>query len=98
MNKFEIILTQSAINDMDGLRKYDATEIADRMEKHLVHEPDKESRSRIKRLKGIKNPDFRLRVGTYRVFYTIDKAEHRVIVLRVMHKDQTHEYYKELKK
>jgi len=98
MKNFEIILKPSAVSDMDGLRKYDATTIADRMEKHLVHEPDRESKSRIKRLRGIKNPDYRLRVGEYRVFYNIEEAEGRVVVLRILHKDQTHEYYKELKK
>jgi len=98
MSKFEIILKQSAVHDMDGLRKYDATAIADSMEKHLVHKPDKVSKSRIKKLRGIKDPDYRLRVGKYRIFYTIEEDEGRVVVLRVMHKDQTHEYYKEVKK
>ena len=92
MKRFEIILKRSAVNDMDDLRKHDATAIANRMEKHLRHEPDKESKSRIKRLKGIDTPDYRLRVGKYRVFYSIDEAEGKVVVLRVMHKDQTHEY------
>ena len=98
MKKFEIILKQSAVKDMDGLRKYDAVTIADRIEKHLVHKPDKISKSRIKKLKGIKDPDYRLRVGEYRVFYNINKAEGRVVILRVMHKDQTHKYFKEVKK
>jgi mRNA-degrading endonuclease RelE of RelBE toxin-antitoxin system len=98
MKKYEIYLNPSAVKDMDSLRKYDASEIADRMERHLVHEPDKESKSRIKRLKGIQDPDYRLRVGEYRGFYNIEKAEKRVVILRVMHKDQTYEYYKELEK
>jgi len=98
MKKYEIILKPSAVKDMDGLRKYDASAIADRMEKHLVHKPGKVSKSRIKKLIGIKDPDYRLRVGEYRVFYNINEAEGRVVVLRVMHKDQTHEYYKEVKK
>ena len=98
MKKFKVILKPSAVKDMDSLRKYDAAAIAENMEKHLVYEPDKKSKSRIKKLKGIKDPDYRLRVGEYRVFYNIDKAEGKVVVLRVMHKEQTHEYYKEVKK
>ncbi len=31
----------------------------------------KESKSRIKRLKGISDPDYRLRVGNYRIFYNV---------------------------
>jgi mRNA interferase RelE/StbE len=97
MGVYTIILKRSAIADLDGLRKYDATQIANAMERHLLHDPTKESKSRIKRLHGISNPDYRLRVGDYRVFYVVDEDALRVDVLRVMHKDQTQPYYKELK-
>ena len=97
MDAYKILLKRSAIADLDALRKYDATRIADAMEKHLLHDPRKESKSRIKRLRGITNPDYRLRVGDYRVFYVVDEDARRVDVLRVMHKDQTLPYYKELK-
>jgi addiction module RelE/StbE family toxin len=97
MGVYAIILKRSAIADLDALRKYDATQIADAIERHLQHHPTKESKSRIKRLRGISNPDYRLRVGDYRVFYVVDKDARQVDVLRVMHKDQTLTYYKELK-
>ena len=83
---------------MDRLRKYDATQIADAMEKHLAHKPTKESRSRIKRLRGVSDPDYRLRVADYRVFYSVREQEGRVDVLRIMHKDETREYYEELER
>ena len=98
MDVYEIILKRSAIADLDALRKYDATQIADAMERHLQHDPTKESKSRIKRLRGLSNPDYRLRVGDYRVFYVADEDARRIDVLRVMHKDQTLPYYKELKR
>ena len=98
MNTFRIILKRSAIADLDALRKYDATRIADAMERHLLHDPTKESKTRIKRLRGIRNPDYRLRVGDYRVFYVVDEDARQVDVLRVMHKDQTLQYYKELER
>ena len=97
MAAYTIILKRSAIADLDGLRKYDATQIANAMERHLQHDPTKESKTRIKRLRGISNPDYRLRVGDYRVFYVVDEVARRVDVLRVMHKDQTLRYYKELR-
>ena len=97
MGVYTIILKRSAIADLDALRKYDATQIADAMERHLQHNPTRESKSRIKRLRGISNPDYRLRVGDYRIFYVVDEVARRVDVLRVMHKDQTLRYYKELK-
>jgi addiction module RelE/StbE family toxin len=98
MDVYKIILKRSAIADLDALRKYDATQISDVMERHLQHDPTKESKSRIKRLRDISNPDYRLRVGDYRVFYAVDENARRVDVLRVMHKDQTLPYYKELKR
>ena len=97
MGAYEISLKQSAISDMDDLRKYEAAQIANAMEKHLAHEPKKESRSRIRRLRGLTNPDYRLRVGEYRIFYNVDDHARRVDILRVMHKHQTQSYYKELK-
>ncbi len=94
MDTYEIRLKPTAIRDMDKLRKFDAARVADGMEKHLGRVPVKESKSRIKRLRGISDPDYRLRIGDYRVFY--DVTGDRVDVLRVMHKNDTHEYYEEL--
>ena len=97
MDAYEIVLKPSAVADMDKLRKYYATQIAEAMEKHLQHEPTKVSKTRIKRLRGFRNPDYRLRIGGYRAFYTVDEEARRVEVLRVMHKDETQSYYEELK-
>ena len=41
------------------------------LEAHLRHEPARTSRSRIKRLRGLRQPQYRLRVGEVRVFYDI---------------------------
>ena len=98
MRLYAIVLKRGAIEDLDRLRKYDATQIADAMEKHLAHEPTKESRGRIKRLRGLSDPDYRLRVADYRVFYSVRERERRVDVLRIMHKDETREYYEELER
>ena len=96
MTQYGIRLKPSAIRDMDRLGKHDAARIADGMEQHLGFEPMKESKSRIKRLKGISDPDYRLRMGDYRVFYNV--VGERVDVLRVMHKKETYDYYEELER
>ena len=96
MPKYEIQLKPSAIEDMDKLRRQDAGRVADGIERHLATEPERTSTSRIKRLRGVSDPDYRLRIGNYRVFYSVDPAAGRVDVLRVMHKDETQEYYQEL--
>jgi addiction module RelE/StbE family toxin len=98
MRPYEVILKRGAIEDLDRLRKYDATQIADAMEKHLTHEPTKQSKSRIKRLRGLKDPDYRLRVADYRVFYSVQEQARRVDVLRIMHRDETQKYYEELER
>lgn len=95
MAKYEIVLQRSAVADLDALRKRDAALIADAMERHLSVAPLKESKSRIKRLRGLSDPDYRLRVGDFRVFYNVDQNLYLVVVLRVMHKDETRAYYEE---
>jgi mRNA interferase RelE/StbE len=42
------------------------------LEKHLRHGPQKVSKSRIKRLRGLSKPQYRLRVGEIRVFYDVN--------------------------
>ncbi len=98
MKTYAVFLKGSAVADLDGLRKYDASRIADAIQDHLTHEPAKVSKSRIKRLRGISNPDYRLRVGDYRVFYNIVGDGQRVDVLRIIHKDQTRSYYEEFER
>ena len=51
------------------------------MEKHLRHHPGKTSKSRIKRLRGLSRPEFRLRVGDVRVFYDISGQVVRVLAI-----------------
>jgi len=54
------------------------------METHLRHQPTKKSKSRIKRLRGLSKPQYRLRVDDLRVFYDVSKR--RVEVLAIVAK------------
>ena len=58
----------------------------DAVELHLRHEPRKESKSRIKRLRLLRQPQYRLRVGEVRVFY--DVTEKDVMVLAIVAKSE----------
>ena len=60
------------------------------LETHLRHEPTKTSRSRIKRLKKMSQPQYRLRIGDVRVFY--DVTEERVEVLAIVLKSEAAEW------
>jgi mRNA interferase RelE/StbE len=51
----------------------------------MRHEPTKTSKSRIKRLRGISRPQYRLRVEEARVFY--DVTEDAVEILAIVSKD-----------
>lgn len=96
MARFGIVLQPSAIRDLDALRRTDAVRLADGLEQFLTNEPKRESKSRIKRLRGISNPDYRLRIDNFRVFYNVDDSASCVRILRIMHKNQTHDYYEEV--
>ena len=45
------------------------------------HEPKKTSRSRIKRLQGLRRPQYRLRVGDIRVFYDLSGTTVEVLAI-----------------
>ena len=82
--RYEIIFAPEAIDDQSHLRANVRAEVRDAIEKHLRYEPTKVSRSRIKRLKGLARPQFRLRVGEVRVFY--DVIENQVQILAIVSK------------
>jgi mRNA interferase RelE/StbE len=68
---FEIVLAPEALEDLKALRANVRADIRTALETHLRHEPKKLSRSRIKRLRGLRQPQFRLRVGDIRIFYDV---------------------------
>jgi mRNA interferase RelE/StbE len=88
---FRIVVRPHAAAQIRRLRRVDAVAILDAMEIHLRDEPERVSRSRIKRLRGSLAATYRLRVGDYRVFYDI--AESAVVVIAVLHKLETAEFY-----
>lgn len=51
---------------------------------HLLHEPTKESKSRIKRLRRMETPQYRLRIDEIRAYYDVIGQD--VIILAVVHK------------
>ena len=78
---FEIILALEAVGDLRRLSAHDRAAVRDAMEVHLRHEPTKVSRSRIKRLRGLTHPEYRLRVDELRVFYDVLGEEVQVLAI-----------------
>ena len=83
---FEIVLAPQAVEGLQALPANARAEVRDAIELHLRHEPTKLSKSRIKRLRGLERPQYRLRVNEVRVFYDVSKAT--VEVLAIIRKKQ----------
>jgi len=84
---FHIVLAPEAIEDLARLKATVRSTVKAAMETHLRQEPEKISRSRIKRLRGLSQPQYRLRVGEIRVFY--DVVDGVVEILAVVSKSET---------
>jgi len=85
--RFEIVLAPEAVADLKRLKASLRTTIRAALETHLRHEPEKRSKSRIKRLHGLSKPQFRLRVGDVRVFYDVTGST--VEILAIVSKSET---------
>ncbi len=79
--RFEIILAPEAVDDFRGLRANIRSTVRDALETHLRYDPTKTSRSRIKRLRGLARPQYRLRVGEIRIFYDVSAETVEVLAI-----------------
>jgi len=79
--RFEIVLAPEAIQDFRALKANVRSTVRDALETHLRHEPMKTSRSRVKRLRGLSRPQYRLRVGEIRVFYDVSAESVEVLAI-----------------
>jgi mRNA-degrading endonuclease RelE of RelBE toxin-antitoxin system len=57
------------------------TGVKDAIEQHLRHEPTKVGKSRIKRLRGLSQPQYRLRVDDIRVFYDVTETQVQILAI-----------------
>ncbi len=78
---FEIILAPQAVTSLKNLSVPIRTGVQEALELHLTHEPTKVSKSRIKRLRGLSQPQYRLRVGDIRVFYDVTETQVQVLAV-----------------
>jgi mRNA interferase RelE/StbE len=92
--RFRVILAPEAVEDLRALRANLRAEVRDALEAHLRFQPAKARRSRIKRLRGLSRPQYRLRVGDLRVYYDIDGSE--VHVLAIEPKEQAAEWLRKV--
>ena len=88
--RFEIVFSPVAAKDWRALKANFRAQVPDAVEQYLRHNPTRTSKSRIKRLRGLAQPQYRLRVGDIRVFY--DVTRDRVEILGIVHKDNASEW------
>ena len=91
--KYEIILAPEAIEDLNELSAHDRATVRAALEIHLRHEPMRISKSRIKRLRGLSKPQYRLRIDKFRVSYDVEKSI--VNVLAIISKEESSRWLKE---
>ena len=82
--RYEVILAPDAANTYKKLAAHIRSQLRDALEVHLRHKPTKVRKSRIKRLRGLSRPQYRLRVDEIRVFY--DVKETTVEILAILEK------------
>jgi mRNA-degrading endonuclease RelE of RelBE toxin-antitoxin system len=78
---FDIILAPEAVEDLKRIKAHVRAAVRTALETHLRHEPERASRSRIKRLRGLRRPQYRLRVGDVRVFYDVSGTTVEVLAI-----------------
>ena len=78
---YGIVLAPGAAAALKGLAVPVRAGVVKALEVHLSHEPTKTSKSRIKRLRGLSQPQYRLRVGDIRVFYDITETQVQVLAI-----------------
>ncbi|MBI3921192.1 MAG: type II toxin-antitoxin system RelE/ParE family toxin [Armatimonadetes bacterium] len=93
--KYEVILAQSAERTFRKLEAPWRSTLKQAMRHFLEHEPKRESKSRIKRLRWLRQPQYRLRVDEMRVYYDVNDELHQVEVLDFVLKPQSQEWLEE---
>jgi mRNA interferase RelE/StbE len=81
---YEIFFSPEAADDYRRLKANLRSMVRDAIELHLRHQPTKVSKSRIKRLRSMRKPQYRLRVEDVRVFYDVTAT--RVEILAIVEK------------
>lgn len=79
--RFEIILAPEAVEDLKNVKANVRAAVREALETHLRHEPRKTRRSRVKRLRGVSRPQYRLRVGEVRVYYDVSASTVEVLAI-----------------
>jgi mRNA-degrading endonuclease RelE of RelBE toxin-antitoxin system len=93
--KYRVVIAKSAQESFKRLDARRRSALKEAMRTHLENAPKQESKSRIKRLKGLRQPQYRLRVQRLRVFYDVNDEQKRVEVLGFVMKPEAENWLQE---
>jgi mRNA-degrading endonuclease RelE of RelBE toxin-antitoxin system len=79
--RYEVVLAPEAATAYRSLPAYHRAEVRDALERYLRYQPTLAGKSRIKRLRGLSRPQYRLRVGEVRVFYDVTHEAVEVLAI-----------------
>lgn len=79
--RYAIVLAPEAAEDFRALKANIRSAVREALETHLRHEPTRTSKSRIKRLRGLSRPQYRLRVDDVRVFYDVTDSAVEILAI-----------------
>lgn len=85
--QYAIILSPEAVEDLEHLKANRRASVRDAIETHLRHSPTIVGKSRIIRLRGLKRPQYRLRIDDIRVYY--DVIESNVEIIAIISKSES---------
>lgn len=92
--RYEVIVAKDAQAQFAKLDARWRSRLKKEMHRHLQNHPKRGSKSRIKRLCGLRQPQYRMRVDSMRVFYDVNDKIRRVEVLGFVDKADTPRWLK----
>src|SRR4051794_27037598 len=84
---YEIIFSPEAAEDLQQLKANFRAKVRAALQQYLRHQPEHLSKSRIKRLRGMAQPQYRLRVDEIRVYYNV--RQNTVEILAIVDKQKS---------
>ncbi|OGX29183.1 MAG: hypothetical protein A3B78_02230 [Omnitrophica WOR_2 bacterium RIFCSPHIGHO2_02_FULL_67_20] len=91
--RYDVIFAPEAVKDAQRLKPHLRPLVREAIEQSLRHAPARVSKSRIKRLRGVSRPQFRLRAGEVRVFYDVHATT--VDILAIVPKSEAARWLKQ---
>ena len=89
---FRVTVAPEAVEDLRRLTADQRARVRAGLERHLRYGPTAVGKSRVKRLRKLTQPQYRLRIDEMRVYYNVDLVATEVLVLAILPKPDAEEW------